>query len=89
MLRIDPVTGATTPIVTIASFPIQGIAVEADGKILVCGRGTGGGPGDFAKVIRIDPVTGSTSVLASGDLLTQPLDVDVAPNGRRSSPSTP
>ena len=61
VLRVDPATGTTTPIVTISSFPIQGIAVEADGKILVCGRGTGGGPGDFAKVIRIDPVTGTTS----------------------------
>jgi sugar lactone lactonase YvrE len=55
VVRVDPDTGATTPIVTIASFPIQGIAIEADGKILVCGRGAGGGPGDFAKVIRIDP----------------------------------
>ena len=66
---------------TISSFPIQGVAVEADGDILVCGRGAGGGPGDFAKVIRIDPVTGSTSVLTSGGLCRSPLDVNVAPNG--------
>ncbi|MGE0796533.1 MAG: Ig-like domain-containing protein [Acidimicrobiia bacterium] len=80
LLQIDG-GGDATEFATIASFPVRGIAVETDGSVLVAGRGAGGGPGDFAKVIRVDPDGGATQVLTSGGLLSVPVDVDVAADG--------
>jgi sugar lactone lactonase YvrE len=92
IIRIDPTTGART-LVSSNTAPAGGpdlvhpwgLAIEADGSILVADstafpQGNGG-------LIRVDPVTGTRSVLsrnglpAGGPNLAHPTDVAVAPNG--------
>ncbi len=92
VIRVDPATGVRTLVsdnATPAGGPQfsqpQGIAVEADGSILVADltafpQGNGG-------IIRVDPVTGARTSLshngspAGGPKLQIPWDIAVAPNG--------
>jgi hypothetical protein len=92
VIRVDPSTGVRT-LVSSNSAPAggpdlvapYGIAVEADGNILVAD------PGAFASgnggIIRVDPVTGARTILSrnqapvGGPSFDSPIDVAVAPNG--------
>ena len=49
----------------------MGVAVEANGHILVCDRSTG--------VVRVDPATGAQSVVSTGGVFTVPLGLAIAP----------
>ena len=68
VLRIDPATGAQS--ILSQGNLLQGhtgLALEADGHILVADTGWQGGG---LEVIRIDPVTGTQSIVTSGGLLS-------------------
>jgi sugar lactone lactonase YvrE len=87
VIRVDPVTGAQTTVSSggLFSDPI-GIAVEADGNILVADRfaGLGTPPFFFGGLIRVDPATGAQTTLSSlgtGDDLTNPTAVAVEADG--------
>jgi len=68
VVRVDP-TGGSGTVVSAggAFFKLTGVAVEADGGILV----TGSSPGDAA-LIRVDPVTGAQTQVSSGGALLRP-----------------
>jgi hypothetical protein len=69
VIRVDPVSGAQTTVTSGGSFEgVEGVALEADGDILVTSSGLGsGGP---SSVIRIDPVSGSQTTCQRAATLT-------------------
>ena len=78
LVRILPVTGAQSIVSPASGFSTSplgalGLALESDGHLLV-GDGVNG-------VIRVDPVSGATTPVASGGSLVLVLDVAVAPSG--------
>jgi hypothetical protein len=80
--RINPITGAVTPLATGAplSEPAA-VAVEQDGNLLVADGGpTTGGAAD-GKVIRVNAITGAQTVLASGGMLVDPAGIAIGSNG--------
>jgi DNA-binding beta-propeller fold protein YncE len=84
VLRTDPATGATVEISrngsqgTLFRRPYD-LAVEPDGSLLVADMGTPNAK-DGA-VIRVDPLTGRQSLVASGGQFYDPAGIAVAPNG--------
>src|SRR5262249_2388462 len=64
VIRVDPVTGAQT-VVSSGGFFVNpvGIALEADGNILVGDPDALGGGG---AIIRVNPATGAQTVISSG-----------------------
>jgi streptogramin lyase len=63
IVRIDQATGMQSLVAEDGNlFRVQGIAVEADGDLVVVQDGSG------ANVIRIDPVSGAQTVVSSGGL---------------------
>jgi hypothetical protein len=90
--RIDPVGGVRTtvsgngaPTMKPRFVAPYGLAVEASGMILVTDAGSG--PGSSGQLLRVDPRTGSRTVLSTnsspsgGPQFSYPADVAVAPNG--------
>ena len=69
IVRVDPL-GDQDLVADVPPDPI-GVAVEADGSILVLYR---------SRVLRVDPATGDSEPLASEDLLDSALDLDVLPD---------
>src|SRR5688500_1962954 len=60
IIRVHPVTGAQTIVSAETSFAPTGIAVEANGQIVVAdARAPGGGA-----LVRVDPVTGARTTLS-------------------------
>lgn len=91
ILRTDPAAGT---LVEISRNGPQGnlfaapydLAVEADGNLLVADMGTlctatQAPCAEDGRIIRVDPVTGSQSLLAGGAPLVDPAGLAVAPNG--------
>jgi sugar lactone lactonase YvrE len=89
ILRADPATGS---LVEISRNGAQGdyfrhpydIAVARDGSLLVADMGAFATATDRTpdgRIIRVDPVTGRQTLLASGNLLVDPAGLTVAPNG--------
>ncbi len=79
LFRIDAATGAETAISVGGSFSAPvGVAVEADGSILVVDADAFGGQGG---VIRVDPATGSQTEVSSGGLFSNPFDLAIESGG--------
>jgi|SRR5215210_1601863 len=89
ILRANPATGGLTEI---SRNGAQGdlfrhpydIAVAADGSLLVADMGSYATPTDRTpdgRIIRVDPVTGQQTLVASGNLLVDPAGLAVAPGG--------
>ena len=89
VLKANPATGALTEV---SRNGAQGdffrhpydIAVAADGSLLVADMGAYATPSDRTpdgRIIRVDPVTGVQSLVASGNLLVDPAGLALAPNG--------
>jgi hypothetical protein len=89
ILRADPATGGLTEI---SRNGAQGdlfrhpydIAVAGDGSLLVADMGTYATSTDRTpdgRIIRVDPVTGRQSIVASGEHLVDPAGLTVAPDG--------
>ena len=89
VLKANPATGALTEV---SRNGAQGdlfrhpydIAVAADGSLLVADMGAYATPSDRTpdgRIIRVDPVTGAQSLVASGNLLVDPAGLALAPNG--------
>jgi len=89
ILRADPATGA---LAEISRNGAQGdlfrhpydIAVAGDGSLLVADMGAYATSTDHTpdgRIIRVDPVTGRQSVVASGEHLVDPAALTVAPDG--------
>jgi streptogramin lyase len=75
--RVDPVTGDQTTVSASGSFVDPfGIAVEADGDILVADQNAFGGPGG---VFRVDPVSGAQMAVSSGGSFERPSGIAVVP----------
>ncbi|HEY2785006.1 MAG TPA: choice-of-anchor Q domain-containing protein [Fimbriiglobus sp.] len=81
--RIDPATGQQTLISdlsnpgqgpTVGSFDAGGLVVEPTGTYLITDGGNG-------RILRIDPATGTRTVLSSGGSLTTPTFLTLAPDG--------
>jgi hypothetical protein len=87
VVLVDPQTGAQTLIsrggyLNTVSNSARGIAVEADGQILVTDTAIALANGSIVGgVVRVNPTTGVQTLLSSGGLLSQPLGVDVEANG--------
>jgi sugar lactone lactonase YvrE len=86
VIRVDPVTGGQTTVSSGGSFADPfGIAVEADGDILVADVFAGFGTPFFTGgLIRVDPATGAQTTLSSfatGDNLSNPSAVAVEADG--------
>ena len=89
VLKANPATGALTEV---SRNGAQGdffrhpydIVVAADGSLLVADMGAYATPSDRTpdgRIIRVDPVTGVQSLVASGNLLVDPAGLALAPNG--------
>ncbi|MEA2219932.1 MAG: hypothetical protein QOJ35_2558 [Solirubrobacteraceae bacterium] len=80
VIRLDGASGAATTVSSGGSM-IQplGIALEADGDILVSDRGA---DGEAGAVIRVDPLTGAQSTLSSGGSFVDPSGVAVDADGQ-------
>src|SRR5215217_3397505 len=89
ILRANPATGALTEI---SRNGAQGelfrhpydIVVAADGSLLVADMGAYATPTDRSadgRIVRVDPVTGRQSLVASGDLLVDPAGLALGPDG--------
>jgi glucose/arabinose dehydrogenase len=80
VIRVDPDSGAQTTVFSGGALVRpRGIAVEADGKILVADAGPRGGLGG---VIRVDPVTQAQTTVFSGGALVRPFGVAVEADGK-------
>ena len=89
VLRTNPAAGSLVEISrngpqgTLFERPFD-LALEADGDILVADMGS---PclvsrcGNDGRIIRVDPITGRQTLLASGAPLLDPAGIAVAPNG--------
>ena len=77
VIRVNPSTGALTTVSEGGSFnqPL-GIAVEADGDLLVADQEAFGGPGG---AIRVDPATGTQTTVSSGGSFLDPFGIAVVP----------
>jgi len=76
VIRINPTTGAATPVSDGGYISyLSGIAVEANGNILVTDSNT-------KQVIRINPTTGAQSILSNLDGVMQPWGIAVEANGK-------
>jgi len=74
VIRVDPVSGSQTTVSTGGDFDDpRGIAVEADGDILVADLADG--------VIRVDPVTGAQTTVSSGGSFVTPYGVTLEADG--------
>ena len=89
ILRADPATGALAEISRNGSqgdlfrHPYD-IAVARDGSLLVADMGAYATSTDHSpdgRIIRVDPVTGRQSIVASGEHLVDPAGLTVAPDG--------
>jgi DNA-binding beta-propeller fold protein YncE len=92
VIRVDPRTGAQTLVTARSSAPGRreldlpfGIAIEADGKLVVSNRES---PASLpllcsvlGKVVRVDPVTGDQVMVSSAGLIAWPLGLAVRPDG--------
>jgi VCBS repeat-containing protein len=80
VFRVDPVSGAQTTVTSGGSFEgVEGVALEADGDILVTSSGLGsGGP---SSVIRVDPVSGSQTTVSTGGDFDDPRGIAVEADG--------
>lgn len=79
IFRVDPASGAPTLVSYAGSFSSTGpvgVAVTADGDILVVDADAFGGGGG---VIRVDPATGGQQVVASGGAFVSPVAIAVSP----------
>jgi DNA-binding beta-propeller fold protein YncE len=77
VIRVDPATGAQTVVASGGFFLYPtGVALEADGHVLVANSGISRG-----SVLRIDPATGAQTVLASGGFVVYPFGVAVEADG--------
>lgn len=87
VIQINPETGAQTLVSTggflnTISNSARGIALESDGQILVTDTAIAMADGSLVGgVVRINPATGTQTLLSSGGLLSQPLSVDVESDG--------
>ena len=70
VVRIDP--GGGQDLVADVPSGASAVAVEADGSILVL---------YLQQILRVDPATGDSEPVTSGDLLDAPRDIDVLPDG--------
>jgi sugar lactone lactonase YvrE len=80
VIRVDPSSGATTQLSSRGSFrgPV-GVAVEADGRILVADDQAFSDPG--GGVIRVDPVSGAQTTVSSGGNFVRPHGIAVEAGG--------
>lgn len=78
LFRVDPALGLATTLNPDVGLPV-GVAVEADGSILLADTGGAGGAGP--NIRRIDPMTGSSTTLSSGNLLEFMGGIAVADDG--------
>ena len=65
--EIDPTTGSVRVVTEISVSPLFGIAIEDDGSLLITDS--------ISQVLRIDPDSGSSSVVTSGGNVTGPLGI--------------
>ncbi len=82
--RVDPITGDQTTISTGGSLEDPfGIAVDANGDILVADFGNfeSVAPGGTGSIFRIDPLTGSQTVISTGGNLIDPAGIVLDANG--------
>jgi DNA-binding beta-propeller fold protein YncE len=84
VFRVDPVTGAKTPLAIGPPFDLgpEGITVDRNGTLLVADDDAlDAGEADGA-IFRVDPATGALTTVASGSPFLEPFGIDVAPNGQ-------
>jgi DNA-binding beta-propeller fold protein YncE len=90
VIRIDPRSGAQTVVSRNraggAPFDLPfGIAVDRDGSLVVTNRVHSGQLGSHCpaggRILRVNPVTGDSSVIAAGNPLAWPLGVALEPGG--------
>jgi hypothetical protein len=75
VIRVDPASGAQTTVSSGGSFfDPSGVALEADGDILVADQNAFAGPGG---VIRVDPASGAQTTVSSGGSFLHPTGVAV------------
>ena len=79
IIRVDPVSGAQSPVASSGSFidPI-GIAVDDTGAIIVTDT-NGGGPG--GKIVHVDPATAQQTIISLDGNLVTPIGVTVDSDG--------
>jgi sugar lactone lactonase YvrE len=80
VIRVDPATGAQTPVSSGDKFDNPNdLVLDAQGRILVTDNVTNAGTGN---VIRVDPSTGAQSVVATGDKLVDPFGLALDSHGQ-------
>ncbi len=87
VIRVDPDSGEQTMVSSgqetggAAALREVGIAIDADGTIIVVEQSLAGGGPANGRVTRIDPVTGVRTALSVGGALSSPAGVAVDVNG--------
>lgn len=81
LYRVDPTTGASTPLNnSYAWHTPTGVAVAGDGEIYVADAGVcADGICSGGQIVHVDPVTGAATQLSSGGLISGELDVVALP----------
>jgi len=85
IIRVNPITGAQTIVSLAGSFvDPQDIAIDANGDILAVDSNAFGGscPGGCGGVIRVNPITGAQSMIASGGNFVDPDGITIDGNGQ-------
>jgi DNA-binding beta-propeller fold protein YncE len=84
--RVDLTTGAQTPVysTTTAATDFIGLAMTSSGSLIIADNGTGA-PAD-ARIVSLDPSSGTLSVIASAGMLLHPVDVAVVPGAVTAAP---
>ncbi len=85
VVEMDPATCRETTVFTDSAYvpylSLNGIAIEADGNLLITCQGCG--PDSTRQILRIDPKTGTHSVVTEDGFFTGRLPgIDVGPNGK-------
>ena len=73
LLRVDPQTGASTVVATNLIRP-RGFALADDGSIFVISFPT-------TALLKVNPVTGTSTTISQGGMLSSDFDVLIGPNG--------
>jgi sugar lactone lactonase YvrE len=82
VIRVDPASGAQTTVSSGGSFVHpSGVALEADGDILVADYSAFGGDDGPGGVIRVDPASGAQTTVSSGGSFATPFGVALEADG--------
>lgn len=83
LLKVDPQTGQQTEIASLDDYEGEpgGIVIDTNGEIFLTLNPLSSADDPSGKIIKVDSNTGEATLFAAGDLLSDPNDLALDPNG--------